>query len=268
MTTSVEQGHDSSDPIYDSMPPEDPRPEYRDPPRFTLAGAVRRHWLLTLVPGRAAAAIGVFAGHCKEPTYSATATVNVGKSDINTQATPGYLVAAEALASSYSRLVQSQHIAVPAAKKVGETPRRPAAQLTAAPIPRSRRSRSRPPGPPRPGPRPWPTRRSPRSRGTSPRPPARAAAPPSCWRTQGSSTALSLEAELKLQAHAAPLDTVRGAVRQPDTDTRPEPRSADQLRQGGGADGPASGPVADRPVRQPGAKGSPPRSTCSSPPRA
>ena len=134
MTTSVEQGHDSSAPIYDSMPPEDPRPEYRDPPRFTLAGAVRRHWFLTLVPVVLLAAVGVFAGHSKKPTYSATATVNVGKSDINTQATPGYLVAAEALASSYSRLVQSQHVAVPAAKKVGETPAQAGNQLTAVPI--------------------------------------------------------------------------------------------------------------------------------------
>ena len=56
-------------------------------------------------------------GAAKAPTYTATATINVGKSDIATQATPGYLTAAEALASSYSRLVaSSQNIAVPVAQ--------------------------------------------------------------------------------------------------------------------------------------------------------
>jgi hypothetical protein len=225
MTTSVEQGHDSSDPIYDSMPPEDPRPEYRDPPRFTLAGAVRRHWFLTLVPVVLLAAVGVFAGHSKKPTYSATATVNVGKSDINTQATPGYLVAAEALASSYSRLVQSQHIAVPAAKKVGESPAQAGSQLTAVPISSE------------------PTFTI-TATGSSPaRASALASAAISALKgfvartaTQGggtaqllaayrkaSSTALSLEAELrKLQAHAAPLDPSTATVTTPDTNTVPQ----------------------------------------------
>jgi hypothetical protein len=131
MTTSLHEG-DTSAPIYESMPPVDP--EFGDPPRFTLAGAARAHWFLTLLPVVLLAVAGVIAGHTKKPTYSATATINVGKSDINTQATPGYLVAAEALASSYSRLVQSQHISVPAAKRVNETPAQVGAQLTAVPI--------------------------------------------------------------------------------------------------------------------------------------
>jgi len=110
------------------MPPEEPR-------KFTLAGAVRRHWILTLVPVVILVGIGLIVGAAKAPIYTATATVNVGKSDINTQATPGYLVAAEALASSYSRLVSSSHIAVPTGAKVGETPAQVASQLSAVPIP-------------------------------------------------------------------------------------------------------------------------------------
>jgi hypothetical protein len=115
------------------MPPEEP-PRFREPQSVTLAGAARRHWFLTLLPVVLLAAAGIFVGHAKKPTYSATATVNVGKSDINTQATPGYLVAAEALASSYSRLVQSQHVSVPAGQKVGLSSATAGSHLTAVPI--------------------------------------------------------------------------------------------------------------------------------------
>jgi capsular polysaccharide biosynthesis protein len=112
-------------------PAADPRQERS----FSLAGAVRHHWFLTLLPVVVLLAAGVVAGGKKAPTYSATATINVGKSDIATQATPGYLTAAEALASSYSRLVTSQNIAVPAARAVGESPGTALSQLSAVPIP-------------------------------------------------------------------------------------------------------------------------------------
>ena len=128
MTTSIERPPESAAELTE------PELQY-DRPRFTLAGAVRRHWFLTLLPVVVLAAAGIVAGRAKPPTYSATATINVGKSDINTQATPGYLVAAEALASSYSRLVESQHVAIPAAQKVGETPAEAGSQVTAVPIP-------------------------------------------------------------------------------------------------------------------------------------
>lgn len=113
----------------------DPRFDLSGERRFSLAGAVRRHWLLTLLPVVLLAIAGVVAGARKAPTYTATATINVGKSDIATQATPGYLTAAEALASSYSRLVMSQNIAVPAARRVGESPTAALSQLSAVPIP-------------------------------------------------------------------------------------------------------------------------------------
>jgi capsular polysaccharide biosynthesis protein len=61
--------------------------------------------------------------------------INVGKSDINTQATPGYVTAAESLASTYSRLVSSQHVTVPAARALRESPAVVSADLSAVPIP-------------------------------------------------------------------------------------------------------------------------------------
>ena len=78
---------------------------------------------------------GIVAGAKKLPTYSATATINVGKSDIATQATPGYVQAAEALATTYSRLVMSQHVSVPAARALHEPAAVVGAGLTSVPVP-------------------------------------------------------------------------------------------------------------------------------------
>src|SRR5450755_3430585 len=88
----------------------------------TLASAVRRHPVLAILPAILLLAAGIVVGTKKAPTYSATATINVGKSDINTQATPGYVQASTVLASTYSRLVMSQHISVPTARLVNQSP--------------------------------------------------------------------------------------------------------------------------------------------------
>jgi hypothetical protein len=88
-----------------------------------------------ILPAVILLAVGVVLGSKKAPTYSATATINVGKADIATQATPGYVQASEALAASYSRLVTSQHVAVPAARAVGESPSSVASRISAVPIP-------------------------------------------------------------------------------------------------------------------------------------
>lgn len=135
MTTPVSRSPAPADEFYAN----DTRPRVSDDfPRersFSLAAAVRRHWILTLLPVVILLAAGIVAGAKKAPTYTATATINVGKSDIATQATPGYLTAAEALASAYSRLVDSQNVAVPAAQAVHESPGAALSQLTAVPIP-------------------------------------------------------------------------------------------------------------------------------------
>jgi hypothetical protein len=107
----------------------------RDTGPVTLATAVRRHPILTVVPAIVLLAVGIITGAKKPPTYSATATINVGKSDINTQATPGYVQASTVLASTYSRLVMSQHISVPAARSVHESAATVGDNLSSVPIP-------------------------------------------------------------------------------------------------------------------------------------
>jgi hypothetical protein len=116
-------------------------PLERDPdvPRMAgttgLAAALRRHPFVVVLPMLVLLAAGIVIGAKKPLSYGALATINVGKSDINTQATPGYVTASEALAATYSRLVASQHVIVPVARALRRSPTSVAASLTAVPIP-------------------------------------------------------------------------------------------------------------------------------------
>lgn len=101
----------------------------------TLAGSVRRHPFLVILPVIILLVAGIVVGAKKHPTYSAIATINVGKADINTQATPGYVQASEALATTYARLVSSQHVSIPVARALRQSPVSVASRLTAVPIP-------------------------------------------------------------------------------------------------------------------------------------
>lgn len=101
----------------------------------SLASSVRRHPFLVLLPTLLLLAAGIYVGNKKHPMYSATATINVGKSDINTQATPGYVTAAENMASTYSRDVESQHIINPTARALNQPVATVSSNLTATPIP-------------------------------------------------------------------------------------------------------------------------------------
>jgi hypothetical protein len=139
-THDLTSSHEHNSTMADQQPRADfPPPEYaygsRPTRSPTLFDSIRRHWVITLLPAIVLAAAGIAVGAKKQPTYSSTATINVGKADIATQATPGYVTAAEALASAYSRLVASQHIVVPAAHAVHQPVAKVAPNLTAVPIP-------------------------------------------------------------------------------------------------------------------------------------
>ncbi len=119
------------------LPTELRQPEHAEPgrPRTNAGDGVRAHPILIVLVIIVLAAGGAVVGSRKPRTYSAQATINVGKSDIATQATPGYVVAAEALASSYSRLVSSDYVIRPSAAALGASPASIASRLSAVPIP-------------------------------------------------------------------------------------------------------------------------------------
>ncbi len=102
---------------------------------MSLGHAIARHPFLAILPAIFLLAAGIVAGTKKHPSYSASATINVGKSDIITQATPGYVQAAQVLATSYSRVVMSEHVSIPVAHKLGEPVGTVSSHLTAVPIP-------------------------------------------------------------------------------------------------------------------------------------
>jgi hypothetical protein len=101
----------------------------------TSASSLRRHPFLIVLPTLLLLAAGIIAGNKRPLTYTAAATINVGKSDIATQATPGYVTAAEALATTYSRLVSSHYVTVPAGLATKQSASTAASHLTGAPIP-------------------------------------------------------------------------------------------------------------------------------------
>jgi len=107
----------------------------RPPSSISLGRAIARHPFLVILPAIFLLAAGIVAGTKKHPTYSASATINVGKSDIITQATPGYVQAAQVLATSYSRVAMSQHVWIPAAKALGVPVTAVSSRIVAVPVP-------------------------------------------------------------------------------------------------------------------------------------
>lgn len=109
-------------------PPQEPHP------LGPLRPVVARWWFVLFVTLLFVAG-AVFVGLSKQPTYSATASLNVGRTDVRVQALPGYVQGATSLAGSYSRIATSPEVEAPLARQlhipVAEVHRR----LTAVPVP-------------------------------------------------------------------------------------------------------------------------------------
>ncbi len=83
------------------------------------------------------AAGGYYVATTRSPEYTSTSSINVGRTDVRVQALPGYVQGAQALASSYSRVVTSDEIVDPVAKRLGLPPADVKSRLTATPVPGS-----------------------------------------------------------------------------------------------------------------------------------
>ena len=102
-----------------------------------LGAALKKYPLIALLPVVVLVAAGVTLGMRKPPTYTATTQLNVGASDINSQATPGYVQAEQTLAQAYSREVTSQYVYNPAAQSLGISPAAVAGRLSSSAVPNS-----------------------------------------------------------------------------------------------------------------------------------
>jgi uncharacterized protein involved in exopolysaccharide biosynthesis len=136
--TSTDQTLDRPLPPYEVEPPDGRRfPPSRPPaqhPLGPLRPVVSRWWLVLPVM-LAFAAGGAYVANEAQPTYSASATINVGRTDVRVQALPGYAAGATSLAAAYARIVQSAEIEEPLARRlrlpVDDVRRR----LSAVPVP-------------------------------------------------------------------------------------------------------------------------------------
>ena len=102
-------------------------PHYTAPPsppggRFTVLTAVRRHFIVALLPVVLLVGAAVAFGLQRDPTYTSEARLNVGGLNITRQSTEGYVTAVQALAVAYSRAVHAEGVIRPVARKSGRTP--------------------------------------------------------------------------------------------------------------------------------------------------
>jgi hypothetical protein len=114
-------------------------PRYTPPPsppggRFTVLTAVRRHFIVALLPVVLLVGAAVAIGLERRPTYKSEARLNVGGLNITRQSTEGYVTAVQALAVAYSRAVDAEGVIRPVARKAGRTPLYVAEHVGATPI--------------------------------------------------------------------------------------------------------------------------------------
>ena len=104
---------------------------------LSLTTALRQYPLVILMPVIILVAAGITLGLRRQPVYSASTQLNVGVTDANSQATPGFSEAAQQLASSYSRQAVSHLTAARVAQTIGSTAQTVLSKLSAPTVPDS-----------------------------------------------------------------------------------------------------------------------------------
>ena len=117
------------------------RPQWQgmpDGPRVTLLGAARRHWGLILVQVLIAMAGAGAIGLAREPVYTASVRMNVGRLDVSAPgAVAGFSTATQALASAYSRAIHAEQVTGPVSRTVGLPRTAVDRQIAGTPLPNS-----------------------------------------------------------------------------------------------------------------------------------
>jgi uncharacterized protein involved in exopolysaccharide biosynthesis len=106
-----------------------------EPPSGFAATAIARHKLLIGFLTILLAGLGVGYGISRKPTYTASATLQVGQVNPNSPGFYGYVQSAAALASAFSRAVQAEPVLDVVQQKLRLTPAAASARLSAEPIP-------------------------------------------------------------------------------------------------------------------------------------
>lgn len=107
------------------------------PPGSTTASAIRRHRLLVFACALVVAFVGVLGGMHRRATFTAAATLQVGKVNPNSPGFYGFVQSASDLATAFSRAVTAAPVLHTAGRKLGIQPLAAAGRLAAEPIPNS-----------------------------------------------------------------------------------------------------------------------------------
>lgn len=110
----------------------DPRP-----PSNPLTRAIARHRLLVVMCAVGIAALGVAAGAARKGTYTAAASLQVGKVNPNSPGFYGFVQSATDLSAAFSRSITAAPVLATVHRKLGLSPDAAVAQLSAEPIPDS-----------------------------------------------------------------------------------------------------------------------------------
>jgi uncharacterized protein involved in exopolysaccharide biosynthesis len=103
-----------------------------------LSWALRDHWILFALPIVLLVGAAVAMSLARTPTYTAETELIAGDIDAAPpEALPGYTDAANNLAETYSRTIRDDEVVRPVARKMGTSPARVRAGLSAASVPES-----------------------------------------------------------------------------------------------------------------------------------
>ena len=105
--------------------------------RPKLGAVIASRWLLVLACAMLSTGVGLGIAFTRAPTYTAETRLTVGSIEEAAEQVPGYVEAARQLASSYSRLAESDIILVQVARETGTPLDTVQERVLAAPIPDS-----------------------------------------------------------------------------------------------------------------------------------
>lgn len=102
-----------------------------------VASAIGRHKLLVLVCALVVAAVGAAGGYARKASYTAAATLQVGKVNPNSPGFYGFVQSAGDLATAFSRAVDARPVLETVHHRLGLSQAAAAGRLAAEPIPNS-----------------------------------------------------------------------------------------------------------------------------------
>ena len=103
-----------------------------------VLSALRRHWIVAILPVIVLVGVAAALGLQREPRYTATASLSVGRIYVNNPAgVSSVLEATKSLASVYSRSIRSTAVLQDTERRLGDGSLGASDRLTATPIPES-----------------------------------------------------------------------------------------------------------------------------------